>query len=490
MAKAENKKCVAYLRYSSENQGKYSIDYQKKTVEKYCAKNDLELMGYYIDRAYTGKNDKRPDFQMLVDDAKAKPEWGTILMYELSRFSRSLADATGYKDELRDMGFKVISVTESCTNDDPGGLQERIIDIMNEQESLRIGRRVSSSLTSKANKAKHCGGIPPLGYDVIEEKLVITESEAKIVKSIFEMYLSGLSYQKMADQLNEKGLLTKAGNPFSKHSFYDILRQKKYIGIYTWNRRQAKQRRGKGNNHAEKPLEEQVKVEGGCPQIIDEETFQKVQERLDENKNGTADSKSRRHYMLGGLKILKCKICGRHMVGHVSRSHGKEYVSYRCPNVKAHACHNKAIPANTLEHYVSMILVNNYLTNKRVAEVNELLKGSLDSEERKIELDRLKSVNKQITNITNAIAKGITDRLDSLLERLDALEQEKKSLEKSLNESKLQDRRIDANNLQVMQKKLFKKLKNSDDLEVRKFIKKAVQEILVDEDDVTVVLAS
>jgi hypothetical protein len=59
-----------------------------------------------------------------------------------------------------------------------------------------------------------------------------------------------------------------------------------------------------------------------------------------------------------------------------------------------------------------------------------------------------------------------------------------------LDESKLQDRRIDDNNLKIMQKKLFKKLKNSDDLEVRKFIKKAVQEILVDEDDVTVVLAS
>ena len=102
MAKAENKKCVAYLRYSSENQGKYSIDYQKKTVEKYCAKNDLELMGYYIDRAYTGKNDKRPEFQMLLDDAKAKPEWGTILMYELSRFSRSVPDSTGYKQELRE----------------------------------------------------------------------------------------------------------------------------------------------------------------------------------------------------------------------------------------------------------------------------------------------------------------------------------------------------------------------------------------------------
>ena len=298
---------------------------------------------------------------------KEKPIWNTVLMYDLSRFSRSVPDSTGYKADLRDMGFKVISITESCTVDDPGGLQERMIDMMNEHESRKIGERVSSTFNSKASRARHCGGVPPLGYDVIEEKLVINESEAVIVKSIFEMYLAGFSYQKMADDLNSKGWLTKGGRPFTKNSFHDILRQKKYVGTFTWNRRQSKNRRGKGNNHAEKPLEEQVIVEGGCPQIIDDETFQMVQEKLAGRQNGTAESKSRRHYMLGGLKILKCKECGRHMVGHTGKSHGKEYITYRCPNKYAHKCTNKDISAERLEKYVSKILVNNYLNPKRIA---------------------------------------------------------------------------------------------------------------------------
>ena len=488
MAKKENNKCVAYLRYSSKNQGKYSIDYQKRDVEKYCVNNGLELIGYYIDRAYTGKNDKRPEFKMLLDDAKEKPIWNTVLMYDLSRFSRSVPDSTGYKADLRDMGFKVISITESCTVDDPGGLQERMIDMMNEHESRKIGERVSSTFNSKASRARHCGGVPPLGYDVIEEKLVINESEAVIVKSIFEMYLAGFSYQKMADDLNSKGWLTKGGRPFTKNSFHDILRQKKYVGTFTWNRRQSKNRRGKGNNHAEKPLEEQVIVDGGCPQIIDDETFQMVQEKLAGRQNGTAESKSRRHYMLGGLKILKCKECGRHMVGHTSKSHGYEYITYRCPNKNAHKCTNKDISAETLEKYVSKILVNNYLSPKRISEVNDLLKGSLDSEERKIESNRLQSVNKQIANVTNAIAKrGMSYALE---ERLEALEQEKRILERSLNESKLQVRKLNDANIKKMRSKLYKKLVTSNDLEVRKFVKKAVKEVLVGEDDVTVVLAS
>lgn len=488
MAKKDNNKCVAYLRYSSKNQGKYSIDYQKKTVEKYCAKHGLEMVDYYIDEAYSAKNDNRPEFQMLLEDAREKPVWKTVLVYDLSRFARNVGDAATYKDELRDLGIKVISVTESCTAEEPGGLQERIIDIMNEQESQKIGNRVSSTFSSKASRARHCGGVPPLGYDVIEEKLVINESEEVIVKSIFEMYLAGFSYQKMADDLNSKGLLTKAGRPFTKNSFHDILRQKKYVGTYIWNRRQAKQRRGKGNNHAEKPLEEQVIVEGGCPQIIDDETFQMVQEKLAGRQNGTADSKSRRHYMLGGLKILKCKECGRHMVGHTGKSHGKEYITYRCPNKYAHKCTNKDISAENLEKYVSMILVNNYLNTKRISEVNDLLKGSLDSEERKIESNRLQSVKKQIANVTNAIAKkGMSDALE---ERLEALEQEKRILERSLNESKLQVRKLNDANIKKMRSKLYKKLVTSNDLEVRKFVKKAVKEVLVGEDDVTVVLAS
>ena len=78
MAKKDNNKCVAYLRYSSKNQGKYSIDYQKKTVEKYCAKHGLEMVDYYIDEAYSAKNDNRPEFQMLLEDAREKPVWKTM----------------------------------------------------------------------------------------------------------------------------------------------------------------------------------------------------------------------------------------------------------------------------------------------------------------------------------------------------------------------------------------------------------------------------
>ena len=115
MAKKYNNKCVAYLRYSSKNQGKYSIDYQKKTVEKYCAKHGLEMVDYYIDEAYSAKNDKRPEFQMLLEDAREKPVWKTVLVYDLSRFARNVGGAATYKDELRDLGIKVIRVTESCT---------------------------------------------------------------------------------------------------------------------------------------------------------------------------------------------------------------------------------------------------------------------------------------------------------------------------------------------------------------------------------------
>lgn len=74
---ATTKKAVAYMRYSSDNQNETSIEYQRIAIEAYCDRNGIELVGEYVDEAYSGTNDKRPGFQDLIRDALDKPEWGT-----------------------------------------------------------------------------------------------------------------------------------------------------------------------------------------------------------------------------------------------------------------------------------------------------------------------------------------------------------------------------------------------------------------------------
>lgn len=335
---------------------------------------------------------------MLADSlGKKRAEWDVLLVRDLSRFARNLEISTMRKRELRDKDYKVISVTQKYTEDNPGGLEEVINDAMNAETSNINSSKTHASLKHQAEKALHCGGIPPLGYKVDKKKkLVLHKREAKIVKEIFEMYSVGMSYQQMADSLNDRGLTTKAKKSFTKNSFNEILKQQKYIGRFVWNRRKARNKHGKINNHAEKPIEQHIIVENACPVIIDKELFDKVQMRMTENAKGQSDSKNRRHYMLGGLKLLKCGDCGRYMTGQVSKSYGKEYLLYRCPGHKAKECSTKDISINNLNEFVAKAITRQYFTEDNTAQLNGLLKGNLDSEQRRQDKNRLQSVKKRL----------------------------------------------------------------------------------------------
>ncbi len=81
------KTAVIYARYSSENQTEQSIDGQLRVCKEYAQRNGILILDTYIDRAMTGTNDNRPDFQCMIKDS-ARKEWNYILVYKLDRFSR------------------------------------------------------------------------------------------------------------------------------------------------------------------------------------------------------------------------------------------------------------------------------------------------------------------------------------------------------------------------------------------------------------------
>ena len=65
-------KAVIYARYSSDNQREESIEGQIRECSEYAKYNDMEIVGQYIDRAYSAKKDKRPDFQRMIKDSAVK----------------------------------------------------------------------------------------------------------------------------------------------------------------------------------------------------------------------------------------------------------------------------------------------------------------------------------------------------------------------------------------------------------------------------------
>lgn len=111
--------CVIYARYSSDNQREESIEGQLRECKEFAEKNDITILGTYIDRALSAKTDNRPDFQRMIKDSE-KNMFDVVLVWKLDRFARNRYDSAHYKSILKRNGVKVVSALaknkkSSCT---------------------------------------------------------------------------------------------------------------------------------------------------------------------------------------------------------------------------------------------------------------------------------------------------------------------------------------------------------------------------------------
>ena len=174
---------VIYARFSSHSQTEQSIEGQLRECYAYAKRNILIIVGEYIDRALSGTTDKRPEFLKMIEDSKSH-DFDFVLVYQLDRFARNRYDSATYKAKLKKNNVRVISAKENISN----------------------------------------------GYDVIDKKYVLNESESVIVKSIFESYTNGKKIKEIVDDLNNKGLKTKNGYSFSINIISKMIRNIKYTG--------------------------------------------------------------------------------------------------------------------------------------------------------------------------------------------------------------------------------------------------------------------
>lgn len=477
----EVENAVSYTRYSSHNQSDTSIEAQDQTIDNYCKKHGINLVHKYCDRAYSGTTDQRPAFQQMMHDAENHPEWNTILIYDFSRFARNHADAIKYKQMLRYNGISVVSVTQDFGTSNESAIVEGFIDLINAQYSINNARATHSGMKQNAQTCSHNGGNPPLGYDVdLEGKLVINEIEADTVRRIFALVEKDYSYAQIAETLNTEGRKTKLGKSFIKTSFSSILSQEKYTGLYIWNKAKQKDFRRKRNSHLDKPIDEQIRVEGGCPQIISREQFDRVQAKLSSRSRGKATSKSSKHYMLSGIGVLKCANCGAEMRGN-SRGEGKTI--YVCPNHKDKKCSTKELPTANIDEIVAKLLVNDLYNRKDYKKISKAMNDN--RAEYKLAERNLKDVQRAKANIIKAIEKSYADEL---ITRLEALKKEETKAKRELAALQIKNEGINEQNRRAMCLKFKKILMDSEALEVKKYLQQTVKEILVSNDDVKITM--
>lgn len=490
----KNKIAAEYCRYSSSAQDDgYSIEAQQKAITNFAKVNGYELKYSYIDKAKTGTNANRPQFQKMIEDAEAGL-FDVIIIHKTDRFSRNRFDSILYKNILKEYGVEVISVTENFGEGAEADLMLAMQESMAEYYSKNLSREVRKGMDVLSSKGLHTGGSPPLGYDVVDKKLAINETEAEIVRLIFDMYSQKFTYNDMAKELNARGYKTKSGNEFSASSFNSILTQRKYIGEYVYNRRVSKSFKGKYNSHANKPEEEIVRIPNAVPRIIDDETFNKVQARLNQNKRNAGTYKSKSNYLLSGLIV--CGECGFHYQGNSRKGgSGTIYSSYRCGKKQNHklGCGNKEIEKNRLENFVIEQLQNYLFSDEAINEianqVNEYNKTVSQTNNKDIILfkKQLKEINKKLENITKAIAKGVDE--DIMVDQINELNQSKKDLQKRIDEAVLKELpAVSKSDIKNALSAFSTYLKTNNEIECKRFIDNYIDKIVVYKDKIEIVL--
>lgn len=397
-------KAAAYARYSTDRQTENSIAYQLDKIGEYCSKHQIQITAIFTDEAQSGSNMDRKGLQDLIAAAKRK-EFEAVVIYDITRGSRDVGDWFSFRKQMMLLGVRIISTVQELGDltDSNKFLMELISVGLGQAELLSTRQKSIDGVAIKAKQGVFLGGTPPLGYDIQNGRYVINDSEAAIIRKIFSMYAAGDSYDKIIDSL--KGARGKLGRPLSKNALYYLLKNERYAGVYTWNKRKVKMMR-KWAGGAPNP--NCVRIEDSIPPIIDKETWKAVEERMESNKHDGRNKSTRRQYLLSGLIV--CDACGATYVGHTSRNKkGYETSYYVCGNkYRTHTCKAKNINAAIVESFV-IDQLKSYLVNTDFVKEAEEIANRINSASANCESEKreLVDVETKIANGMKAILRGM-----------------------------------------------------------------------------------
>lgn len=235
------KNVVAYCRVSTDGQvgeDKFGIEAQKEQIMAYCARNDMQISAWYIDEGVSGVKESRPEFDKILfsDDAVTNPPVEAVIVAKNDRIARDINVYFYYKMLLKKKNIQLISIAEDFGQ---FGVFSSILEAFTlcvaEMERENITKRTSTGRAVKASKGGYSGGRAPFGYRIENKRLVINESEAEIVRIIYDLHRQGVPMLGIANHLNEHGYKTRSNGAFYASNIKSILENEKtYRGMYKY----------------------------------------------------------------------------------------------------------------------------------------------------------------------------------------------------------------------------------------------------------------
>jgi site-specific DNA recombinase len=240
------KRCAIYTRKSSEEgleQSFNSLDAQREACESYIKSQQHEgwttIATQYNDGGFSGGNTERPALKHLINDIKLG-KIDVVIVYKVDRLSRSLADFVKIIDLFDQHEVSFVSVTQQFnTSSSMGRLTLNVLLSFAQFEREVTSERIRDKIAASKKRGMWMGGVVPLGYDVIDKKLVVNDNEAKTVKHIYERYIKLGTVKELKEQLDAEGYLSKrrekdqcrgGGKPFGRGALYALLKNPLYIG--------------------------------------------------------------------------------------------------------------------------------------------------------------------------------------------------------------------------------------------------------------------
>ncbi|ABD13339.1 Recombinase [Frankia casuarinae] len=408
-----------YLRRSTDDENQpYTIEAQEERLRSYVDSQPNWIVALRFADDASGATTERKDLQRALAAAR-NGLIDVLLVYRVDRLSRSLRDTVDLLEELEQAGVVFRSATEPFDTATPiGRMLLQILAMFAQFERDMIIDRVIAGMERKAAKGLWKGGRRPFGYQVdkIAKKLIIDVAEATIVRLIFDLYVRDrLGTRAIASVLNNRGLRTTVGGPWSGHKILRMLDNRAYLGELTFR---------------------EITVEGTHEPIIDEETFDAAQKILTERSEETSRRASNpSDYYLTGR--MRCPQCGTALIGTRATGRNHTYRYYTCHTrnrYNRHECDAPRLDADAVDYAVLTALAGFYRDHQQLI-ADAVLKAQRSHRDARSEhTAELSTIETELTLTDQAIDRylGAFERgtLDdeTLATRLEALRTKQKQL--------------------------------------------------------------
>ncbi len=403
---------VGYVRLSyteAHSEESDSVINQKKLIQEFVSRQpDIELVSEQVDDGYSGVLFDRPAFQEMMAEIAA----GTIncvIVKDLSRLGREYIETGRYLQQtFPAYGVRFISINDNIdTAHEHSGdhLHISLRTLLDDGYSHDISKKTRSALKSKRNNGDYVGACPIYGYQRDPDNknhLVIDEYAAQVVRDIFRHRIDGYSAKKIADVLNEHGILSplaykvsrglphptggfadKADAKWSAQTVIRILADETYTGVLLQGRQETPNHKLK--NLVRKPAGEWSRTENAHEPIIRRQEFELV--KMISGLDTRTAPQGEEVYLFSGILICGC--CGGHMTRKINTVKGKKYIYYYCPTGKKKGCSRPVMVKES--DLVECVLHSAQAYIQNVVRLNELLDSINEEQLDRAEIVKLKA---------------------------------------------------------------------------------------------------